>query len=219
MAGETFWNNREQAQKLIDEANTLRKKDRSAPQGGKAARRFPGDGGVGRSRACRCPAQTSSRNSKRDLATFFKELDALELQVFLNGPHDKNNCILSINAGAGGTEACDWANMLLRMYQRWAESRGWEVEVTRRAAGRNRGHQERHVAHHGRECLRLLQSRARRASAGAHFAVRFEQTAAHQLCQRGCDRGNRRDDDGDRHSARRNFRWTPFAPAARAGRT
>src|SRR5262249_3245426 len=65
-----------------------------------------------------------------DLARFFKSLDALELRVFLNGPHDRSNCILSINAGAGGTESCDWANMLMRMYQRWAESRGWQVEVT-----------------------------------------------------------------------------------------
>ena len=61
---------------------------------------------------------------------FFKELDALELKLFLNGPHDAKNCIFTINSGAGGTESCDWANMLLRMYQRWAESRGWEVEVT-----------------------------------------------------------------------------------------
>ena len=42
---------------------------------------------------------------ENDLARFFKELDSLELKVFLNGPHDRSNCILSINAGAGGTEA------------------------------------------------------------------------------------------------------------------
>src|SRR5438876_6426217 len=65
-----------------------------------------------------------------DFAKFSKDLDALELAVLLGSPHDKNNCILSINAGAGGTESCDWANMLLRMYQRWCERRGWEVEVT-----------------------------------------------------------------------------------------
>src|SRR6185295_516750 len=70
---------------------------------------------------------------------FLKDLDALELRVFLNGPHDRNNCILSINAGAGGTEACDWANMLLRMYQRWAESRGWEVEVEDALPGEGAG--------------------------------------------------------------------------------
>src|SRR3989337_2436759 len=42
---------------------------------------------------------------------------------------DPNNCYLSINAGAGGTEACDWAHMLSRMYQRWASKRGWQVQV------------------------------------------------------------------------------------------
>ena len=66
----------------------------------------------------------------RDLEKFVRDLDALELRFLLKGPHDKNGCILSINAGAGGTEAQDWANMLLRMYQRWAEVRGWKAEVT-----------------------------------------------------------------------------------------
>ena len=51
------------------------------------------------------PRSKSKRNLRRDLAKFFKELDTLELRVFLNGPHDKSNCIFSINAGAGGTEA------------------------------------------------------------------------------------------------------------------
>src|SRR5438876_2358071 len=67
---------------------------------------------------------------EQDLSKYFKELDALELEVFLSGPHDRSNCIVSINAGAGGTESCDWANMLMRMYQRWAESRSWQVDVT-----------------------------------------------------------------------------------------
>jgi peptide chain release factor 2 len=71
----------------------------------------------------------------RDASRFTTDLDALELRILLSGPQDKNNCILSINAGAGGTESCDWANMLLRMYQRWCESRGWRVEVTDALAG------------------------------------------------------------------------------------
>lgn len=58
-----------------------------------------------------------------------KELDELEIQSFLSGKMDRNNAILSINAGAGGTESCDWADMLLRMYTRWAEHSGYEVEV------------------------------------------------------------------------------------------
>ena len=56
-------------------------------------------------------------------------LDALELQTLLSGPHDSENAFFTIHAGAGGTEACDWADMLMRMYQRWAEKRGFKVEV------------------------------------------------------------------------------------------
>ncbi|MBF0384537.1 MAG: peptide chain release factor 2 [Candidatus Omnitrophica bacterium] len=56
------------------------------------------------------------------------EVNTLELQSLLSGQFDKNNAILSINAGAGGTESCDWASMLLRMYVRWAEDKGYSVK-------------------------------------------------------------------------------------------
>lgn len=58
-----------------------------------------------------------------------KELEQLEFRRMLSHPFDPKNCYLTINAGAGGTEACDWALMLSRMYQRWATKRGWKVEV------------------------------------------------------------------------------------------
>ena len=58
------------------------------------------------------------------------DLTEIEVRRMLSGEMDASSCFLSINAGAGGTEACDWANMLLRMYQRWAETRGWAVDVT-----------------------------------------------------------------------------------------
>jgi peptide chain release factor 2 len=57
------------------------------------------------------------------------ELDKLEISSFLNGQFDKNNAILSIQSGAGGTEANDWADILFRMYNRWAERRGFEIDV------------------------------------------------------------------------------------------
>lgn len=57
------------------------------------------------------------------------ELDRVEFQRLLSGPHDKNNAVVTIHAGAGGTEAQDWAEMLLRMYLRWAERRGFKVEM------------------------------------------------------------------------------------------
>ncbi len=134
MSGETFWNNREQAEKLIDEASALRKRVDPLLLAEKEMEDFRVM--VELSEAEPEAAQTKlQRDIDRDLAKFTKELDAIELRVFLNGPHDRNNCILSINAGAGGTESCDWANMLLRMYQRWCELRGWDVEITDALAG------------------------------------------------------------------------------------
>lgn len=58
-----------------------------------------------------------------------KEISSFELLTLLNKPNDEANCYLAIQAGAGGTEACDWAQMLHRMYTRWAESKGFSVET------------------------------------------------------------------------------------------
>ncbi len=66
---------------------------------------------------------------ERDVSRLEKELAMLDLQTLLGEPDDMRNAILSINAGAGGTEAQDWAEMLLRMYLRWCESKGYEVET------------------------------------------------------------------------------------------
>ena len=58
-----------------------------------------------------------------------KELERLDLLLLLNKEYDKNNCILEIHSGAGGTEACDWANMIYRMYLRWIEKKGYKYEL------------------------------------------------------------------------------------------
>jgi peptide chain release factor 2 len=58
-----------------------------------------------------------------------RDLDAAELKRLLGGEHDAGSAIVSINSGAGGTDACDWAEMLLRMYLRWAEQHGYQAEV------------------------------------------------------------------------------------------
>lgn len=67
------------------------------------------------------------------------ELDKLEIQSFLSGKMDHCNAILSINSGAGGTESCDWADMLLRQYTRWAERSGYEVEILDMQPGEEAG--------------------------------------------------------------------------------
>ena len=58
-----------------------------------------------------------------------EKLEELNLILLLNGPYDKNNCILEIHPGAGGTESCDWANMLYRMYLRYCEKKNYKVTV------------------------------------------------------------------------------------------
>jgi peptide chain release factor 2 len=121
MAGDAFWNNRDQAQKLITEATTLRKKIEPLQSAEKRVEDFKVMIELGEGEPA--DAQTKLQEElQRDLESFIRELDEVELRVLLNGPYDKNNCIVNINAGAGGTESCDWASMLMRMYQRWAES-------------------------------------------------------------------------------------------------
>jgi peptide chain release factor 2 len=60
---------------------------------------------------------------------FKKDYEELKLETLLTGPYDKNNAILTLHAGAGGTEAQDWAQMLLRMYTRWAEKKGFTIKI------------------------------------------------------------------------------------------
>jgi len=63
------------------------------------------------------------------------EIEKLEVRKMLSGEMDSKSCYLSINAGAGGTESCDWVSMLARMYQRYAQKRGWKVEVVDKLDG------------------------------------------------------------------------------------
>ena len=66
---------------------------------------------------------------ERDSLELVENIDKLNLLLLFNGPYDKNNCIVDIHSGAGGTEACDWANMIYRMYTRWCEKKGFKIEV------------------------------------------------------------------------------------------
>ena len=67
------------------------------------------------------------------------ELDELEIFVLLNGPYDKYNAVLEIHPGAGGTESCDWANMLYRMYTRWCEKNNYKYEIVDEQKGEEAG--------------------------------------------------------------------------------
>lgn len=67
--------------------------------------------------------------TQQEYTALIAELEKYELLILLDKPNDGANCYLTINSGAGGTEACDWGNMLLRMYQRWGESKNFQVSM------------------------------------------------------------------------------------------
>ena len=71
--------------------------------------------------------EESLNEAEQELLAAEVELETLRLETLLDGPYDKNNAVISLHAGAGGTEACDWTSMLLRMYTRWAENKGFKV--------------------------------------------------------------------------------------------
>ena len=76
---------------------------------------------------------------QEELSRLEESLSKTELQTLLSGPHDRNDSIVTIHPGAGGTESQDWAEMLLRMYLRWAEKRGYRTEVTDYQVGEEAG--------------------------------------------------------------------------------
>jgi peptide chain release factor 2 len=120
-----FWDDNQKAQKVIAEANALRAW--TVPYR-EVKHRFDNVVSL-------LPEVDEARDRElfsdllAELQVVEKQLGELEIRKMLSGEMDGKNCFLSINAGAGGTEACDWALMLSRMYQRWSAKRGWKVEV------------------------------------------------------------------------------------------
>ena len=74
------------------------------------------------------PDEETSKEIEAELETFEATFEELRISTLLTGPYDKDNAIVTLHAGAGGTESCDWAGMLYRMYTRWAEKKGYDVE-------------------------------------------------------------------------------------------
>jgi peptide chain release factor 2 len=123
-----FWDNNERAQKHIGKLNGLKRSVLPVV----AFQRKVEDGDVMLELVEASEAgerEAGEKDIEASVAVMAEELDRLEIASFLTGQFDKNNAFLSIQAGAGGTESCDWADMLFRMYNRWAERRGFEVEV------------------------------------------------------------------------------------------
>ena len=129
MAGQDFWNSQERAQATIEEATGLKKKVEPLLE---LERRVDDlEVLIELTAAETDPAQQDAAavDVKKEHAVFVSALEKFELQQFLCGPADRNNCFLIIHSGAGGTESCDWADMLMRMYVRWAERSGFKVST------------------------------------------------------------------------------------------
>lgn len=125
MTAPDFWDNNDEAQKLINQSNQL--KEWTVP-GNDLRQRIDA--------VIEILPEAYDLDDQALITELLQELDAidvsleeLELRRMLSGELDNKNCYLTINSGAGGTEACDWAQMLARMYQRWATRRGWTVET------------------------------------------------------------------------------------------
>ena len=165
MAAPDFWNNQEKAQQAIAAANALKAwlepaaaLDRRLEDAGvliELAEEAEGDAGA--------EAELAA-----ELDGAEKLLGELEVKRMLGGPNDAANAIVSINAGAGGTEACDWAEMLLRMYKHWADDHGCTSHITDILAGDEAGIKNVTFAVRGPNAYGYL-----KAERGVHRLVRI----------------------------------------------
>ncbi|MBI5639633.1 MAG: peptide chain release factor 2 [Nitrospirae bacterium] len=105
---------------------------------------------------------------KKDLETLKEDIETLELRNLLSGPLDKNNAILTIHPGAGGTESQDWAQILMRMYLRWAERHGYKVQIVDLQQGEEAGIKGATIIFEGDYSFGYLS-----AEAGVHRLVRI----------------------------------------------
>ena len=137
MAEQGFWDSQQAAQKVIQESNQL--KNIANPQA--AFRRKIDDAKTLAELVSETPegAEAEVKELGELATTLLAEVADLEIASFLSGPHDKSNALLTVKAGAGGTESNDWADMLFRMYSRWAERRGYKVEVEEVSEGEGAG--------------------------------------------------------------------------------
>ncbi len=149
---------------------------------------------------------------------FDRDVQAGEIKKMLGGEHDRTNAILSIHPGAGGTESQDWAEMLLRMYMRWTERRGFTRELVDYQPGEEAGLKSATVLVSGEYRLRFARGGGRRPSPRAHPRRSTRPRAAIPrsrpfTCGRNCPRTWRS------RSTRRISGSTRIARAARAGST
>lgn len=114
------------------------------------------------------PSEDIEKEADQMALQLVKDIDAYELQTLLGGEFDDRNALLEINAGAGGSEACDWASMLYRMYLRWAELKNYKVELLSETPGDVVGYRGVQISIQGPNAYGYL-----KAENGVHRLVRI----------------------------------------------
>jgi len=126
MLGPGFWNDQEKAQQITQELAGLKETVAVFQKVARSHEDLTVLLALGEEEE---EDQALAREIAGELKALRRRVEQMELEVFLNGPYDQEAAILSLHAGAGGTEAQDWVQMLLRMYNRWAEDKGYKVEI------------------------------------------------------------------------------------------
>jgi len=130
-----FWNNQETAQEVVADLKSLRGVLTPVSQ---LTQRIE-EVAVLHGLAVEEDSKADLKDAATEIEKITGEMDRLELRAMLSGPHDSGDCYFSIHAGAGGTESCDWAEMLLRMYLRYFERAGYSVNEADRVEGEEAG--------------------------------------------------------------------------------
>ena len=125
MAEADFWNDQKKAQKIIRESNQLKALIETHHSLTDAFSELS----EGISELSSSFDEDMNELISEEYTETMKKFEEFEIQVLLSSPYDDHNAILEIHPGAGGTEAMDWASMLYRMYMRWAERKGFKIEL------------------------------------------------------------------------------------------
>ncbi len=159
-----FWNVADRAQKVLREQSQIK----STVDSYEGLSRQMEDAGVLIEMADEAKDEATAVEASGTLTAIEDAVGKLEFARMLSGPYDRNGALVSINAGAGGTESQDWAEMLLRMYSRWAERKGYKLEELDRQAGDEAGIKSATIGIEGEWAYGWL-----RAEAGVHRLVRI----------------------------------------------
>jgi peptide chain release factor 2 len=130
-----FWDDNTKAQAMLKEKSTLE----SSLNSYEKTLRGLDDAQVLFELAAEANDEASAREAEDSLSTLDADVSKLELARMLSGEQDRSNCFMDINAGAGGTDSMDWAAMLMRMYTRYCEGKGWKVEINDAVDGEEAG--------------------------------------------------------------------------------